>query len=77
MQLFLYDLSSINNRYNTKLINGDFMMENKDILMMLDTRITAAKLEGNFTEEICMKAIKNKILYLIEQINLYRRKENE
>lgn len=52
-------------------------MGNEEILTMLDTRIAAAKSEGNFTEELCMRAIKNKILYLIEQINLYRRKENE
>lgn len=52
-------------------------MGNKEILTMLDTRIAAAKLEGNFTEELCMKAIKNKILYLIEQINLYKEEENE
>ena len=47
-------------------------MEDKDILNMLDTRIAAAKVEGNFTEELCMKQIKNKIINLIMQRDYYK-----
>ena len=47
-------------------------MEDKDILTILDTRIAAAKGEGNFTEELCMKQIKNKIINLMMQRDYYK-----
>lgn len=47
-------------------------MEDKDILTMLDTRIDAAKVEGNFTEELCMKQIKDKIINLMMQRDYYK-----
>lgn len=44
----------------------------EQVLNLIDTRISAAKITGNTTEEIFMRTIKNEIERIIHQRNTYK-----
>lgn len=44
----------------------------EQVLNLMNTRISAAKITGNTTEEIFMRTIKNEIERIIHQRNIYK-----
>lgn len=44
----------------------------EQVLNLINTRISAAKITGNTTEEIFMRTIKNEIERIIHQRNIYK-----
>lgn len=44
----------------------------EQVLNLMNTRISAAKITGNTTEEILMRTIKNEIERIIHQRNTYK-----
>lgn len=44
----------------------------EQVLNLMNTRISAAKITGNTTEEIFMRIIKNEIERIIHQRNIYK-----